>query len=106
MIRRPPRSTLFPYTTLFRSDPATVPARVAQEAETVAVTALGDAALDRRSIEGELALVEDRAAHAGAAARGRVRVAALGPPVVEGHVAQGQVAGARAGVVEGAGVPG
>src|SRR3989449_11287226 len=23
MIRRPPRSTLFPYTTLFRSDPAT-----------------------------------------------------------------------------------
>src|SRR3712207_7064071 len=29
MIRRPPRSTLFPYTTLFRSDePAHVPARV------------------------------------------------------------------------------
>src|SRR3712207_7775834 len=25
MIRRPPRSTLFPYTTLFRSDPAPVP---------------------------------------------------------------------------------
>src|SRR3712207_8099225 len=25
MIRRPPRSTLFPYTTLFRSDPATTP---------------------------------------------------------------------------------
>src|SRR2546429_7829857 len=25
MIRRPPRSTLFPYTTLFRSLPATVP---------------------------------------------------------------------------------
>src|ERR1019366_10677114 len=25
MIRRPPRSTLFPYTTLFRSDPAQVP---------------------------------------------------------------------------------
>src|SRR3712207_8067533 len=24
MIRRPPRSTLFPYTTLFRSDPTTV----------------------------------------------------------------------------------
>src|SRR5438445_4472265 len=24
MIRRPPRSTLFPYTTLFRSEPATV----------------------------------------------------------------------------------
>src|SRR2546426_6467927 len=28
MIRRPPRSTLFPYTTLFRSHRVTVPARV------------------------------------------------------------------------------
>src|SRR5689334_23663925 len=27
MIRRPPRSTLFPYTTLFRSDGAAAPAR-------------------------------------------------------------------------------
>src|SRR5216684_7791694 len=27
MIRRPPRSTLFPYTTLFRSPGATIPAR-------------------------------------------------------------------------------
>src|SRR5256885_13143093 len=27
MIRRPPRSTLFPYTTLFRSPPRRVPAR-------------------------------------------------------------------------------
>src|SRR5690242_21315842 len=26
MIRRPPRSTLFPYTTLFRSDPQVLPA--------------------------------------------------------------------------------
>src|SRR2546430_5791069 len=35
MIRRPPRSTLFPYTTLFRSGPAQVPAdldRLAREA--------------------------------------------------------------------------
>src|SRR3712207_8560993 len=32
MIRRPPRSTLFPYTTLFRSDePVEVPERVVQE---------------------------------------------------------------------------
>src|SRR2546430_6079723 len=29
MIRRPPRSTLFPYTTLFRSRPATPPVSVA-----------------------------------------------------------------------------
>src|SRR5258708_20091697 len=28
MIRRPPRSTLFPYTTLFRSCPGTVPRKV------------------------------------------------------------------------------
>src|SRR2546430_10363941 len=28
MIRRPPRSTLFPYTTLFRSQPESVPAGV------------------------------------------------------------------------------
>src|SRR2546422_5863523 len=30
MIRRPPRSTLFPYTTLFRSLPAAVPETVAE----------------------------------------------------------------------------
>src|SRR5256885_16086945 len=29
MIRRPPRSTLFPYTTLFRSEPAELPRRIA-----------------------------------------------------------------------------
>src|SRR3712207_7700777 len=33
MIRRPPRSTLFPYTTLFRSHPAEVRVRVVQLAE-------------------------------------------------------------------------
>ena len=42
MIRRPPRSTLFPYTTLFRSGPITVPP---QSAFTIAtdgtITALG-----------------------------------------------------------------
>src|SRR5256885_10714808 len=31
MIRRPPRSTLFPYTTLFRSDPGGVPVLRDQE---------------------------------------------------------------------------
>src|SRR5712691_12634886 len=30
MIRRPPRSTLFPYTTLFRSEPALFPAASAR----------------------------------------------------------------------------
>src|SRR3712207_7878432 len=33
MIRRPPRSTLFPYTTLFRSVPARVPEPAHREAE-------------------------------------------------------------------------
>src|SRR2546421_8990075 len=32
MIRRPPRSTLFPYTTLFRSDPHLSPARSQERA--------------------------------------------------------------------------
>src|SRR3712207_8116511 len=31
MIRRPPRSTLFPYTTLFRSDPHPPPRRVRRQ---------------------------------------------------------------------------
>src|SRR2546427_8543835 len=31
MIRRPPRSTLFPYTTLFRSSPGSLMATVAEE---------------------------------------------------------------------------
>src|SRR2546429_1047377 len=42
MIRRPPRSTLFPYTTLFRSEPAeppaTIPAREAQNAKPITPT--------------------------------------------------------------------
>src|SRR3712207_7354645 len=36
MIRRPPRSTLFPYTTLFRSDPVTFARYVAASFATVA----------------------------------------------------------------------
>src|SRR3712207_8386581 len=35
MIRRPPRSTLFPYTTLFRSDVGTVVRRVVDEVQSV-----------------------------------------------------------------------
>src|SRR5688572_31579442 len=34
LIRRPPRSTLFPYTTLFRSEKTMVPARKSQPAQT------------------------------------------------------------------------
>src|SRR2546422_3460084 len=35
MIRRPPRSTLFPYTTLFRSEPARLACRPAEREQTV-----------------------------------------------------------------------
>src|SRR2546430_2796262 len=35
MIRRPPRSTLFPYTTLFRSDPMALSRGIAQATEAV-----------------------------------------------------------------------
>src|SRR3712207_8109556 len=35
MIRRPPRSTLFPYTTLFRSDPDGLPLDVGREKRVV-----------------------------------------------------------------------
>src|SRR5690348_17398434 len=49
MIRRPPRSTLFPYTTLFRSDPAAVN----ELKERYRSGGVGDAALKRR-LEGVL----------------------------------------------------
>src|SRR3712207_8711606 len=58
MIRRPPRSTLFPYTTLFRSvedDPAR---RGAEQAEVVAAAAAG-----------ELRDADQALAHLGAAGR-------------------------------------
>src|SRR3712207_6895974 len=46
MIRRPPRSTLFPYTTLFRSHVASAPVRFALEAAALAVLGLGLAFAD------------------------------------------------------------
>src|SRR5258708_31808935 len=58
MIRRPPRSTLFPYTTLFRSVQGFLDGRVAAAdhahglltvEETVAGGAAGDTAADRKS---------------------------------------------------------
>src|SRR5256885_4335833 len=64
MIRRPPRSTLFPYTTLFRSDPLRPAAaavalaaaghvvfgrRFAAEFDAIARSALNATAIDRKS---------------------------------------------------------
>src|SRR3712207_7295994 len=44
MIRRPPRSTLFPYTTLFRSEVVDLPARTVVEGRgAVVVPGFGDA---------------------------------------------------------------
>src|SRR2546430_13705324 len=58
MIRRPPRSTLFPYTTLFRSHGSAGAARVGGQ--------------DRRGKSpGRAALRRDLPAHAGAAETGR-----------------------------------
>src|SRR2546430_6999571 len=50
MIRRPPRSTLFPYTTLFRSDalPAADPGRSAQGAKRIAPARARPEPRDRR----------------------------------------------------------
>src|SRR3712207_8705284 len=57
MIRRPPRSTLFPYTTLFRSAAAPL---VLHEAELVAghLQHLRHGPRDRRPVEGGLAVDE------------------------------------------------
>src|SRR5690348_17518378 len=58
MIRRPPRSTLFPYTTLFRSDlggrdPSEVALRIGREWKVGNLAAIGDqsrnAGADRKS---------------------------------------------------------
>src|SRR5689334_24770405 len=55
MIRRPPRSTLFPYTTLFRSigidDKGTVVIRVVIRAQ-ARLAVVGGAVLQRRLVEG------------------------------------------------------
>src|SRR3712207_7276349 len=61
MIRRPPRSTLFPYTTLFRSVPPARPARAAAEATTGA----------HRTHPGGLIHEEDRGDHQAGAAPAR-----------------------------------
>src|SRR2546426_12510552 len=55
MIRRPPRSTLFPYTTLFRSQAAHIPVHLGAMAESVAAVR----ALDPPPKGGELFLLND-----------------------------------------------
>src|SRR3712207_7097892 len=51
MIRQPPRSTLFPYTTLFRSEEVAAPVLRARDlAAGEALLGVGDAALERGAI--------------------------------------------------------
>src|SRR2546422_2996355 len=52
MIRRPPRSTLFPYTTLFRSPAAT--AATAESATSARTSRPGDALRRERALMGKL----------------------------------------------------
>src|SRR2546429_9944078 len=49
MIRRPPRSTLFPYTTLFRSIGRAMVEAFAREGARVVVADLDEAGIDRKS---------------------------------------------------------
>src|SRR3712207_7188101 len=64
MIRRPPRSTLFPYTTLFRSDRAQRRAQVVQRGLHLAHERLGVAREAVQAPERRLGLVEERREHA------------------------------------------
>src|SRR5690349_22057678 len=51
MIRRPPRSTLFPYTTLFRSRPHEHQVDVGLQPKRIEVVEVGDARIGQRSEE-------------------------------------------------------
>src|SRR5688572_32457893 len=53
MMRRPPRSTLFPYTTLFRSEQAVV--------DENALKAIADSAMDQRGGDGRVNAARQRA---------------------------------------------
>src|SRR2546430_10693170 len=59
MIRRPPRSTLFPYTTLFRSQRAEMVRRIADEIEGSIVELGTDGRLVRLQLEELMGGVED-----------------------------------------------
>src|SRR6266699_6194581 len=54
MIRRPPRSTLFPYTTLFRSHPGTTPKMIAHEPD---ARIIGYGAMLMESFVGVMAII-------------------------------------------------
>src|SRR5256885_12150130 len=71
MIRRPPRSTLFPYTTLFRSDGALVGGRAAQAPREGSGQGLLEAPRPRPRRRAAAALRRARAGPAHADQRGR-----------------------------------
>src|SRR3712207_7123118 len=59
MIRRPPRSTLFPYTTLFRSEQVALAARATGRPELLELVELLDALGDERHLQ-RRAEIDDR----------------------------------------------
>src|SRR3712207_8905374 len=63
MIRRPPRSTLFPYTTLFRSDHRDVPPTTRQLNPEVLSAAIDASSLPRKRDTGSRRRMGKRAAH-------------------------------------------
>src|SRR3712207_8130698 len=61
MIRRPPRSTLFPYTTLFRSaDDGAQLGRLLERVEGPVASVTGDGAYDQDDVYAEVAARQDR----------------------------------------------
>src|SRR4051794_16045670 len=89
MIRRPPRSTLFPYTTLFRSEGAAHALLEARVLEAVQLVAPAEARIDRHL----LLRVLDRHRPLDEAREGRLEAAQR---LAEGAVGAARAAGARA----------
>src|SRR2546430_14214838 len=107
MIRRPPRSTLFPYTTLFRSQPRrrALPgaeeaiARIPQSRQDVA--AVVELAVERGGEDGDVGVGLEHAAHALGRRDETQEADALGAGVLErAHGGRRRAAGRRQGVEE------
>src|SRR3712207_9331809 len=97
MIRRPPRSTLFPYTTLFRSSPRRRRAAIDSGALIVEDDYDGEFRYDRQPIGALQALDPESVAYAGTASKAlapglRLGWLGLPPPLARARRAQTRVA--------------
>src|SRR2546430_3325477 len=89
MIRRPPRSTLFPYTTLFRSGVVVdIPARVGQYTLASTSTTSLMTIADMTTINVEVNVDETEIAQVEVGQPAKVKVDALGEREIEGTVMQ------------------